>query len=105
MKITLLFFCLFVSTHSFADSHGGVAISNALFKGVTNYALDEGGDLERVLSVKKILNTNQFEITYGGVDTMGRESNKYKVKVKASIKPDEDGTIWPNGEVQIQEVK
>ncbi len=109
MKTLLLTSLLLISSTSFAETHGGVLLSNALFKAVTNYAIESGGSLERVLSVKKILNketVENFEIAFGGQDSMtGKESVHYKLKVNATILPDESGAIWPDGIVEIREIK
>ncbi len=106
MKKIILGLMLTMSSLTFAETHGGVMISNSLLRGVTNYALEQGGDLSRVLSVKKIVNTDKFEIVFGGQDSKtGKENVEYKLKVKANIKPDETGAIFPDGEVQIQEIK
>lgn len=109
MKTLLLTFLLLINTNSFAESHGGVLLSNALLKAVTNYAIERGGSLERVISVKKIINKDtveNFEIAFGSQDSMtGKESIHYKLKVNATILPDDSGAIWPDGEVIIKELK
>lgn len=63
-----------------AETHGGVMVSNAQFQAVTAFALNEGGDLSRLFSVKKMINCNVesgsvFEVKFGGQDSKtGKES-------------------------------
>ena len=109
MKNLLLTICLTFSVNAFSETHGGVERSNALMKAVSIYATQEGGSLYRVLSIKKILNSEglaNFEIAYGGQDSViGKESISYKEKVNASILPDADGLLWPDGKVKIEKVR
>ena len=63
-----------------AETHGGVAISNAQYEKAVNYALSEAGTILRVISVVKRIDCSRpagsvFEIRYGSMNSQsGKES-------------------------------
>lgn len=67
-----------------ADSHGGVETSNNQFATAVKFALNEGGTLARVISVKKRIDCNAdtsaayFEVVYGSRSSQtGQESAEH----------------------------
>lgn len=73
-----------------ADSHGGVAASNAQMKAVTEYALNNGGSLDRVLKIEKKLGTDLFVISYGNMSSRtDKESISSRETVEAIVNQDE----------------
>lgn len=82
-----------------AETHGGVMRSNAQFQAVTKFALDEGGDLDRVFMIKKRIDCLTdigaiYEIQYGGQNSQtGKES--YHEKKLVSVSEPKDGMADP----------
>lgn len=66
-----------------AESHGGVMSANAQMKAVAAYATSNGGALFRVLNIKKHNGSNLFTISYGGMNSAGKESVEGKEVVSA----------------------
>lgn len=95
---------LIVSLTSFAESHGGVRNANAEFTAAAQFALNEGGDLYRVLSVTKLLGNachkgSVFKIKWSSADSSGVErpdgseaivlveSDASEIEIKTKVTP------------------
>ena len=84
MKFIFLILLGLFTARAGAETHGGVLHNNAQMVAVASWASEEGGSLDRVLSVLKFGSCDKgdlFRIGFGSMDQAGRESIRHHLAV------------------------
>lgn len=76
---------MILTSFAIAETHGGVITANEQMKAVSNYAVGSGSDLYRVLKIQKQNGSDMFTISYGGMNSNGKESISDKEVVRATV--------------------